>query len=63
MFQNKKETLLQKLERMMMAVTFAEAGDHETAMEMMGKQPTRRPRKNLRRRQEKQADRRPVLMA
>lgn len=59
----KKETLLRKLERMMMAVAFAEAGEHETAQEIMGQRPAMQQRKSIRRRQEKQADRRPVLMA
>jgi hypothetical protein len=59
----KKETLRDKLEKMMMAVTFAEAGEHETALRMMGKRPDRRRQKRIRSKEEKRPDRRPVLMA
>jgi hypothetical protein len=50
--------LFKKLETMMMAVTFAEAGEHETAREIMKEEkrlekrerikPSQRPRKEMR---------------
>ena len=47
----------------MMAVTFAEAGEHDTALEMMGQGPAKKQQKQNRRKQDKREDRRPVLMA
>jgi hypothetical protein len=59
-----KKTEPNRLERLMMAVTFAEAGEHDTALEMMAQKPAaKRQEKHLKRRQEKRADQRPVLMA
>lgn len=50
--------MLKKLENMMMAITFAEAGEHETAREIMKEEkrlekedrsrPSQRPKKELR---------------
>jgi hypothetical protein len=49
-------SLREKIERIMMAITFAEAGEHETAREIVreekrlrpGKRPSQRPRPELR---------------
>lgn len=50
--------IFKKLENLMMAITFAEAGEHETAREIMkeqkrlekrdGTRPSQKPRKELR---------------
>ncbi len=61
MFTEKKRP--SKLEKLMMAVTFAEAGERDTALEMMWKEPDKRQQKRIRRRQDKRTDRRPVLRA
>jgi hypothetical protein len=47
----------EKIERIMMAITFAEAGEHDTAREMMrdSKQPRKRERKDQRPRPRLQA--------
>ena len=58
-----KKTLFSKLENMMTAITFAEAGEHETALKMMDERPAKMQRKRTRCRQEKRVDHRPVLMA
>jgi len=44
-----KNTIMNKLENMMTAITFAEAGEHETALQMMGqvKQKNKRVSKNM----------------
>jgi len=49
------KTLWERIEKLMMAVTFAEAGEHETAREIMREEdktdrprPTRRPDRTLR---------------
>jgi hypothetical protein len=53
--EKKMKTLSEKVEKLMMAVTFAEAGEHETAREIMREderadrpRPSRRPDKTLR---------------
>jgi hypothetical protein len=45
MFTEKKRP--SKLEKLMMAVTFAEAGERVTALEMMGKEPDKRQEKRI----------------
>ncbi|MFP4040132.1 MAG: hypothetical protein ACOCPQ_01055 [Desulfosudaceae bacterium] len=47
------------LERIMMAVTFAEANAHDTARRIMDE--ARRPRKRVREENEKRADHRPQM--
>ncbi len=57
--QNMKK-LIDSFERIMVAVTFAEAGDQETALKIMKEKPTNRRKQaglNIR----KHVDRRPVL--
>ena len=52
--------LIDSFERIMVAVTFAEAGDQETALKIMKEKPTNRRKQaglNIR----KHVDRRPVL--
>ncbi|MGE5301419.1 MAG: hypothetical protein ACM3MB_10755 [Acidobacteriota bacterium] len=51
----KMKTLWERIEKLMMAVTFAEAGEHETAREIMREEektdrsrPSRRPDRTLR---------------
>ena len=54
--------LVDTFERIMVAVTFAEAGDQETALKIMKEKPTNR-RKRAGRKVRKHVDRRPVLRA
>ena len=58
-----KKTKPSKLERLMMAVTFAEADEHDTALEMMGQEPAKKPQKSITRKQEVRTDKRPNLRA
>ena len=51
---------LTKFDRWMMAITFAEAGEQEMALEMMNQKPKK---KRLRYRVKKHAEERPVLRA
>lgn len=55
-------TLVDTFERMMVAVTFAQAGDQETALKILKENPTNR-RKRAGMKVRKHADRRPVLRA
>lgn len=57
------KTILSKLEKLMMAVTYAEAGEQEIALEIMGRSPTKKQQKRIKHKKEKRTDRRPVLMA
>jgi len=57
-----EKTKLSRLQRLMVAVTFAEAVEYDTVLEMMGHWKTKRPQKCNKHRQEKRIDRRPVLM-
>ena len=50
-----------RFDRMMMAVTFAEAGERSTALEMAYSRPERKEGTRKRRRAEKRTDNRPVL--
>jgi len=59
---NRKSTHISKFDRWMMAITFAEAGDPETALGIMGEARKTNQRQN-RRRIEKRTDQRPRLMA
>jgi hypothetical protein len=59
--QNMKK-MIDTFERLMVAVTFAEAGDQETALKMMREKPTNR-RKQSGLKVRKHVDRRPVLRA
>jgi hypothetical protein len=54
--------LVDTFERMMVAVTFAEAGDQESALEILKEKPTNR-RKRAGMKVRKHVDRRPVLRA
>ena len=54
--------LVDTFERIMVAVTFAEAGDQETALKIMKEKPANR-RKRAGMKVRKHADRRPVLRA
>jgi len=60
---SKKKTLWQRMECLMMAVTFAEANEHDLALEMLGHKPDKRLRQRPQRREESRKDQRPVLMA
>ncbi len=59
MFQRKD--WIEKFDRWMVALTFAEAGYPDTALEMLGRQIKKRPHKKLDRREERRADNRPTL--
>jgi hypothetical protein len=54
--------LVDTFERIMVAVTFAEAGDRETALKIMKEKPANR-RKRAGMKVRKHVDRRPVLRA
>jgi hypothetical protein len=54
---------LSKFERWMMAVTFAEAGDPKTALDITGKVPRKTSQKQNRRKIQSRIDHRPRLMA
>jgi hypothetical protein len=54
---------LSKFERWMMAVTFAEAGDRKTALDITGKVPRRTSQKQNRRKIQSRIDHRPRPVA
>ena len=58
-----KKTNPTRLEKWMMAVTFAEAGEQDTALKMMGQEPDERQHKSVGQRRDKRTARRPVLRA
>ncbi|MGD8369533.1 MAG: hypothetical protein PVG78_17985 [Desulfobacterales bacterium] len=60
---SKKLTLREKMARLMMATTFAEANEPEAALEMLTQTPEERIQQRPQRRNESRPDRRPVLMA
>ena len=49
------------LDRLMVAITFAEAGDHETAMTFLNEKPVKKKRKRNRARTERRVEDRPIL--
>ena len=59
MFQRKD--WIEKVDRWMVAVTFAEAGYPDTALEMIGRRVKSRRDKRLDRREDRRADNRPTL--
>jgi hypothetical protein len=61
MFGNKLR--IRKLERWMMAVTFAEAGDHQTALALLSEKDSMESRSKKRRRIQRRPDHRPFLRA
>jgi hypothetical protein len=60
---SKKPTLRERMARYLMAATFAEANEHNSALEMLTPQSEKRPHNRPERRNESREDRRPVLMA
>jgi len=59
---NRKSPRISKFDRWMMAITFAEAGDPETALGIMD-EATKKNQKQNRRKIEKRVDQRPRLRA
>ncbi len=57
-----EKTKLSRLQRLMVAVTFAEAVEYNTVFEMMGNWKIKRLQKCNKHRQEKRIDRYPTLM-
>lgn len=60
---SKKQTLWKRMESLMVAVTFAEANEHDLALEMLGQKSDKRPRQRPQNREKSRKDQRPVLMA
>jgi hypothetical protein len=60
---SKKQTLWKRMESLMVAVTFAEANEHDLALEMLGQKQDKRLRQRPQRRNKSRKDQRPVLMA
>ena len=56
-----KTGLLRKLENLMVAVTFAEKGDHDYAIWVMSQEPETKNRKSARSDLNKQAKKRPQM--
>ena len=52
---------LNKFDQLMAAVTFAEAGESQTALEIMNQKPRKENRNHLRSKLRKRAERRPRL--
>lgn len=59
----KKSPRISKFDRWMMAVTFGEAGEVETALDLMGEESRKTNQKQKGRKVESRIDRRPRLMA
>jgi hypothetical protein len=59
----KRNSKISRFDRWMMAVTFGEAGEAKTAMELMGERTGKRNRKQKGRKIETRIDPRPRLMA
>ena len=53
---------LSKFDQLMASITFAEAGEHETAIKLMD-QSQKKKQKRIVKKSEKRADQRPVLRA
>jgi hypothetical protein len=60
---DKKSPRISKFDRWMMAITFAEAGDPKTALDITGQKPRKTDQKQNRRRIRSRIDQRPRLMA
>lgn len=60
---DKKSPRISKFDRWMMAITFAEAGDPKTALDITRKGPRKTNRKQNRCKIQSRIDRRPRLMA
>ena len=60
---NKKSTRISKFDRWMMAITFGEAGEPETALDLMNEGSGKRNQKQKGRKVESRIDRRPRLTA
>lgn len=58
-----KKTRVNRFDRWMMAVTFAEAGDPKTALDAVNQRPKAKNRKQIRRKIKRRVDERPALMA
>ena len=59
----KRKFRIRLLDRLMAAVSFAEAGEHETALELMHAETKPKKRQHLDRRSEDRKDQRPLLRA
>jgi len=57
------KNIIYKFERLMTAVTFAEAGQRETALKFMNEKPVNRSRKRKSEKAKNRIDQRPVLRA
>ena len=55
--------LMNRMDQWMMAITFAEAGEHKIALEIMNQIPRKKNRKRVSYRVRKTEDNRPVLRA
>ena len=58
-----KETLFSKLEKLMVAVTYAEAGEQETALKILDCQPANEQSQRIKYTKEDGIQNRPLLMA
>jgi hypothetical protein len=58
----RKGSRISKFDRWMMAITFAEAGDPKTALDITGKVPSKTNQKQNRRKIRSRVDHRPTLM-
>ena len=58
---SEEKTRLNWLDRMMVAISFAEAGDHETAIQFLNEKPVKKKRKQSRTRVERRVEDRPVM--
>ena len=57
------KNIINKFERLMTAVTFAEAGQRDTALKFMNEKPVNRSRKRKSEKAKNRIDQRPVLRA
>jgi hypothetical protein len=56
-----EKTRLNWLDRLMIAITFAEAGDHDTAITFLNEKPVKKKRKRSHARKERRVEDRPIL--